>query len=303
MAKISRNFFLHVSKSSFLNKAAKRWGLKLGASQVVAGENIESMVKKVKELNHQGFVCTLDHLGEFVTSRDEALEATNHNIKTLEAITQGQLQSQLSVKLTQLGLDIERDFCLKNMYRILNTAKKHDIFVTIDMEDYQHCQMTLDMLRELRQTYKNVGTVIQAYLFRSIQDVKRLKGITLRLVKGAYQESKDVAYQDKKSIDENFFELIKTHLLSGSFTAIATHDHRVIDKVKRFVKENSISTDQFEFQMLYGFRKELQRELVNEGYQMRVYVPYGKDWFAYYMRRLAERPQNISFALKGLFSK
>ena len=303
ISKISRSFFLHVSKNSYLNKAARRWGLKLGASQVVVGDRIESMVKKVKELNNEGFLCTLDHLGEFVTSRDEAVEATNHIIKTVETIAREGLKSQISVKLTQLGFDIERDFCVQNMYRILHEAKKNQIFVTIDMEDYPHCERTLEVLKELRKTFTNVGTVIQAYLFRSEQDVIEWKGIPLRLVKGAYNESKTVAFQDKKVIDENFIKLINLHLLSGSFTAIATHDHHIINKVKEIVQEHRIPNDRFEFQMLYGFRKELQRNLVKEGYSLRVYVPYGEDWFAYYMRRLAERPQNISFALRGFFSK
>ncbi|WP_428911195.1 proline dehydrogenase family protein [Niallia sp. Krafla_26] len=301
--KISRNFFLHVSKNILLNKAAKRWGLRLGASQVVAGDCIEQMVSKVKELNKDGFVCTLDNLGEFVMSKEEAVAATEQIIQTLEAISKNKLNSQLSVKLTQLGIDIDRKFCVQNMYRILNTAKKYQIFVTIDMEDYSHCELTLDVLAELRKTYNNVGTVIQAYLFRSVQDVKNLKGIPLRLVKGAYKESNNVAYQDKRLIDENLLELIKIHLLSKSYTAIATHDHQLIDRVKKIVEENEISPDQFEFQMLYGFRNELQQQLLSEGYRVRVYVPFGTDWFAYYMRRLAERPQNITFALRGFFSK
>ncbi|WP_338471961.1 proline dehydrogenase family protein [Niallia sp. XMNu-256] len=301
--KLSKNFFLSISKNGLLNRAAKRWGLRLGASQVVAGDCIDSMVKYVKELNDQGFVTTLDHLGEFVTSRAEAIEATNQNIKALETIAKEGLNSQLSVKLTGLGYDVDRDLCIQNMDRILNTAKNHQIFVTIDMEDYNHCEGTLDILKELRKTYTNVGTVIQAYLFRSEQDVRELEGIPLRLVKGAYKESKEVAIQDKQKIDDNFLQLIKLHLLSGSFTAIATHDHRMIEKVIEFVNEQSIPKDRFEFQMLYGFRKELQHELIKAGYSMRVYVPYGKDWFAYYMRRLAERPQNISFALRGFFSR
>ena len=302
-AKVLKDFFLHVSKNTLLNKAAKRWGLKLGAAQVVAGDGIDSMVGKVKELNQEGLLCTLDHMGEFVTSKEDAIDATNQNIKTLETISREKLNSQLSVKLTQLGIDIDQAFCKENMLRILNTAKKHNLFVTIDMEDYEHCQRTLVLLAELRKQYENVGTVIQAYLYRSQEDVKALQGVTLRLVKGAYKESKDVAYQNQESIDDNFFDLIKAHLISGSYTAIATHDHHIIEMVKGFVKEHKIPRDRFEFQMLYGFRKELQHELVKEGYQMRVYVPFGNDWFAYYMRRLAERPQNISFALKGLFSK
>ena len=303
LAKVLRAFFLHVSKNAILNKAAKRWGLKLGAAQVVAGDDIESMVGKVKELNQQGLLCTLDHMGEFVTSKEEAIDATNQNIKTLETIAREELNSQLSVKLTQLGIDFDQAFCKENMLRILHTAKKYNLFVNIDMEDYEHCQKTFDLLAELRKQYDNVGTVIQAYLYRSQEDIKALQGVILRLVKGAYKESKDVAYQDQESIDDHFFELIKARLLSGNYTAIATHDHHIIEKVKVFIKENEIPRDIFEFQMLYGFRKELQHELVKEGYQVRVYVPFGNDWFAYYMRRLAERPQNIRFALKGLFSK
>jgi proline dehydrogenase len=205
--------------------------------------------------------------------------------------------------MTQLGLDIDRSFCVENMRRILETAKKYDNFVRIDMEDYAHCQMTLDILRELRETFDNVGTVIQAYLFRAEQDVKELKGIPLRLVKGAYQESPTVAFQDKAQIDENYMRIIEEHLLSGTYTAIASHDHNIIAKVKEFAHKNNIPRTQFEFQMLYGFRTDMQLSLAKEGYTMRVYVPFGNDWFGYFMRRLAERPQNVAFALKGFFSK
>jgi proline dehydrogenase len=303
LAMLSKNFFLYISQNKLLNKAAKKWGFKLGAAQVVAGESIKDMTLKVRELNEKGLVCTLDHLGEFVLRREEAEEATDYNIKTLEAIGREGLNSQLSVKLTQLGLDIDQEFCLENMRRILETARSHHIFVTVDMEDYAHCHLTIDMVKKLRQTYENVGTVIQAYLYRSENDIKELKGIPLRLVKGAYKESSKVAIQDKTEIDCNYLLLIKEHLMSGSFTAIATHDHNIIEKVKEFAKVNAIPRDQFEFQMLYGFRKELQLSINEEGYKMRVYVPFGRDWFGYYMRRLAERPQNIAFALKGIFKK
>ncbi|MEH7545963.1 MULTISPECIES: proline dehydrogenase [Bacillaceae] len=303
LAEVSKNVFLYASQSKGLNKAAKKWGLRFGASQVVAGDTIESAIKKVQELNKKGLVCTLDHLGEFVSSREEAIEATEYNIRTLEAIAKAKGNSNLSVKMTQLGLDIDRDFCLGNMRRILETAKKYNNFVRIDMEDHAHCQITLDILRELRQTYDNVGTVIQAYLFRSHQDVKDLKGISLRLVKGAYKESPEVAYQEKEKVDENYLKIIEEHLLSGSYTAIASHDHNIIAKVKEFTRKNNIPRNQFEFQMLYGFRTDLQLRLVQEGYKMRVYIPFGNDWFGYFMRRLAERPQNVTFALKGLFSK
>ncbi len=300
---LSKEFFLFLSKSRLLNRAAKKWGLKLGASQVVAGNSIDAMIVKVRELNEKGLVCTLDHLGEFVSSEEEASVATAAAIRTLEAIEKEGLNSHLSVKLTQLGVDIDREFCVNNMCSILETAQKYENFVRIDMEDYSHYKITLDILQELRETFQNVGTVMQAYLFCAEEDMQKLQGIPLRIVKGAYKESPKVAFQHKKEIDENFMKLIKIHLLSGSYTAVATHDHHIIAQVKQFVEEQKIPRDHFEFQMLYGFRTEIQQSLANEGYKMRVYVPYGSDWFAYYMRRLAERPQNVSFALKGLFLK
>ncbi|MCM3537468.1 proline dehydrogenase family protein [Priestia endophytica] len=303
LANVSKNVFLHASQNRVLNKAAKKWGLRFGAGQVVAGDTIEGAMKKVRELNEKGLVCTLDHLGEFVSSREEATEATQYNVRTLEAMAANGVDCNLSVKMTQLGLDIDRSFCLDNMRRILDTAKQYNNFVRIDMEDYAHCQMTLDILRELRETYDNVGTVIQSYLFRAEQDVKDLKGVPLRLVKGAYQESPTVAFQNKEDVDKNYVRIIEEHLLSGSYTAIASHDHNIIEKVKEMVGKYNIPRTQFEFQMLYGFRSELQLSLVQEGYKVRVYVPFGKDWFGYFMRRLAERPQNVAFALKGFFSK
>lgn len=303
LSKVSRNVFMFASKNKAMNKVAKKWGLRLGASQVVAGSTIEAAIATVRELNKKGLVCTLDHLGEFVSSREEALEATEYNMRTLEAIAESGVDCNLSVKLTQLGLDIDDTFCLGNVLRVVEAAKRTNNFVRIDMEDYSHCQKTLEILRELSKLYDNVGTVIQAYLFRSQQDIIDLRGKPLRLVKGAYKELPDVAFQDKKEVDENYFNLIKLHLLNGSYTAIATHDHEIISKVIAFVKEHEISSNQFEFQMLYGFRTDMQLQLVQEGYKMRVYVPFGDDWFGYYMRRLAERPQNVAFAFRGLFSK
>ncbi|MFF2876417.1 proline dehydrogenase family protein [Gottfriedia sp. NPDC057991] len=300
---ISKKFFLRISQSKKLNKAARKWGLKFGAGQVVAGETIDTAIAKVKELNLKGLCCTLDHLGEFVSSKDEAKVATDYCIQTLNAIKKSNVNCNLSLKLTQLGLDIDFDFCLENMKIIVSKAKQYDIFVRIDMENSSRNQITLDLLKELRKEYENVGTVIQAYLFRSEQDVKELSGIPLRLVKGAYKEPVHLAIQDISEIDENYLNIIKIHLLSGTYTAIASHDHVIINKIKEFIKQENIPKSQFEFQMLYGFRNELQLSLVSEGYKVRVYVPYGDDWFGYFMRRLAERPQNVSFALKGFFSK
>lgn len=280
-----------------------KWGPKLGAKQVIAGETIQEAMETVKKLNEYGLVCTVDHLGEFVYSREEATASANHCIKALEAMEGAGVDCNLSLKLTSLGLDVDRNLCRDNMVRILETAKKYNNFVRIDMEDYTHLEATLELLHELRQSYDNVGTAIQAYLYRSESDVRRLKGVNLRLIKGAYKESPEVAMQKQAEVDRNYLNMIKVHLLNGSYAAIATHDHRVIAEIKAFTIENGIPKDQFEFQMLYGFRTEMQKEIAREGYKMRIYVPFGEDWYGYYMRRLAERPQNVRFAIKGLLSK
>ncbi|SDI76886.1 L-proline dehydrogenase [Alteribacillus bidgolensis] len=303
MKNLSRNFFLFLSQNQTLNKSAKRWGWKLGASRVVAGEDINSAMQAVQQLNEDGIMCTVDHLGEFVTDENEALKSAEYCIKTLDAIVSKNVDCNLSLKLTQLGLDIDQKICMYNMENILSAAKKYGIFVRIDMEDFSHYPATIDILKKLRMKYDNTGTVIQAYLHRASADVEALKGIPLRLVKGAYKEPPEVALQKKSDIDNNFIHIIKQHLCNGSYTAIATHDHHIIEKVKKFVQENNIPRDLFEFQMLYGFRVEMHKTLAAEGYRFRTYVPFGKDWYGYFMRRLAERPQNVAFAFKGFFSK
>ena len=298
-----KNFFLFLSQNKSLNQAAKKWGLRFGASRFVAGESIREAIEKVKALNKQGLTCTLDHLGEFVFSREEAIESADYCIKTLDAIHKAGVDSNLSLKLTQIGLDIDMDLCRDNMRRILDTAKKYGNFVRIDMEDYGHCQQTLDLLAELRRDYNNVGTVIQAYLYRAEQDVEDLRGVPLRLVKGAYKESAQVAYPDKKDVDENYKRLIEKHLLNGSYAAIASHDDQIIAFTKQLAEKHGIPRSQFEFQMLYGIRTQSQVDLAKEGYKMRVYVPYGNDWYGYFMRRLAERPSNVAFVLKGMVTR
>lgn len=305
MEALLKNLFLVLSKNQSLNRLAQKWGMHFGAHRVVAGETIEEAIQKVRELNKQGLACTMDHLGEFVFTEQEANEAADYCIKTLEAIAASKVNCNLSLKMTQLGLDISRDLCMMNMRKILDTAVKYTNFVRIDMEDYAHYPITLDILNELRQTYDNVGTVIQAYLYKSEDDVRHLgrRHVNLRLVKGAYKESPEVAFPDKKDVDENYKKLIALHLESGSYTAIATHDDHIIAFTKELEKKHGYSRDQFEFQMLYGIRTSTQIELVREGYRMRVYVPYGNDWYGYFMRRLAERPANVAFVIKGLFRK
>ncbi|MFC3040458.1 proline dehydrogenase family protein [Virgibacillus xinjiangensis] len=301
MANLTKDFFIGLSNNRVLNESAKKWGFRMGAEKFVAGTNMDSVADTVHELNRRGICCTLDHLGEFVTEKEEALEAKEECIHILEKIHADELDCHLSVKLTKLGLDIDESFCIENMKELLAVAEQYGIFINIDMEDYSHYQQTIDVLQLLRKDYENVGTVVQSYLFRTQNDLEGLKDVRLRLVKGAYKESPDVAYHDKKAIDENFLSIAKQRLLGDAFTSIATHDHFIISELKDFVKEHQIDKDTFEFQMLYGFRNDLQFALAEEGYNFCTYIPFGTDWFGYFMRRLAERPQNMNLVLKDTF--
>ncbi|SEM89143.1 proline dehydrogenase family protein [Paenibacillus sp. OV219] len=303
MEMMLRNMFQALGKSRSANRLAKKYGLRFGAARFVAGETIKQSIEAVRNLNDDGRVATLDHLGEFVFSEAEAAESADMCIQTLDAIANSGVQSNLSLKMTSLGLDISKELCVSNMKRILSRAQMHNNFVRIDMEDHAHCQVSLDIYRELRQEFDNVGIVIQAYLFRTEQDIVDLNELNanLRLVKGAYKESPEVAFPEKKDVDENLKKIIKQHLLNGNYAAVASHDEAIINYTKTLVQENGIAKDRFEFQMLYGICEDLQKQLTGEGYRVRVYVPYGVDWFGYFMRRLAERPANVWFVLKNMF--
>ncbi|KGX84893.1 proline dehydrogenase family protein [Pontibacillus litoralis] len=305
MQALSKNFFLYLSNNKTLDRLAKRWGPKFGASQIVGGETFEEAIPLIKQLNEQGLHLTVDHLGEFVNSEEVAKERAHECVETIRHIHQHQLNSEVSLKLTSLGLDIRHDLVWDNMIMIMEEAKKCNVVVTIDMEDSTRTEKTLDIYKSLKEKYDNVGTVIQSYLYRTDQDIDDLNTYNpyLRLVKGAYKEPSDVAFTDKPDVDNNLKHIIKKNLLNGHYTAIASHDDAMIDFTKQFAKENNIQTDQFEFQMLYGMRNQTQLDLVKEGYKVRVYLPYGDDWYGYFMRRLAERPANVAFALKGVFKK
>jgi proline dehydrogenase len=305
MEQAMRDFFLFLSKNKAATKMAKKYGLRFGASRFVAGETIELATAVIKNLNKQGLCVTIDYLGEFVDNVAEANDMADNAIIAIKAIGKEKLDSQLSLKMTSMGMDISDETIMSNMRRILDAAKENNVFVTIDMEDYARCQKTLDIFKELRKDYDNVGTVIQSYLYRTVGDMEDLNQFhpNLRLVKGAYKESPEVAFPDKKDVDDNYKKIIKMHLLNGNYTAVASHDDAMIEYTKQLVKEYNIPNDQFEFQMLYGIRTERQLELVKEGYKMRVYVPYGTDWYGYFMRRLAERPANVAFVLKGMLKK
>lgn len=299
----AKNFFISLSENKMLNTAAQKWGLKLGAQSVVAGTNVEEMIASVKDLNRQGISATIDNLGEFVFDKAEATAAKEQILQVIEAIHAHEVDAHISLKPTQIGLDIDYDFCKENLREIVEKASAYDIFINIDMEDYGHLQPSFDLIDELAKDHDHIGTVIQSYFYRASDDIKKYKNYRLRIVKGAYRESEEVAYQDKKDIDRHFIDLIEYHLLHGKFTSIATHDHEIINHVKQFVKDNQISKDSFEFQMLYGFRKDLQLELAKEGYRFCTYVPFGTDWYGYFMRRLAERPQNLNLVVKQTFNK
>ncbi|WP_409294295.1 proline dehydrogenase family protein [Peribacillus sp. SCS-26] len=298
-----KDLFISLSQNEFLNSAAKKYGLKLGAQSVVAGTNLEETIQSIKELNAHGISCTVDNLGEFVFEKEKAREAKEQILAVIEAINESGVDAHISLKPSQVGLDIDYDFCLDNIREIVELADRYDIFVNMDMEDNKRLQPSFDILDELSARYDNVGTVIQAYFFRAVEDIKKYKNLRLRLVKGAYKEPAELAYQDKKEIDENFINLIEWHLLNGKFTSIATHDHRVIHHVKEFVRVHNIPNEKFEFQMLYGFRKDMQLKLASEGYNFCTYVPFGQDWYGYFMRRLAERPQNLNLVAKQVFNK
>ncbi|MFS0576343.1 proline dehydrogenase family protein [Sporosarcina sp. 179-K 3D1 HS] len=298
-----KDLFIGLSQNQFLNSAAKKYGLKLGAQNVVAGTNIEETIESIKELNAHGISCTVDNLGEFVLKKDEATAAKEQILEVIEAIHEHEVDAHISLKPTQLGLDIDFQFCLSNLREIVEKANSYSIFVNIDMEDHTHLQPSFDILDELSTKHSNIGTVIQAYFYRAEEDIKKYKDYRLRIVKGAYKEPEEYAYQDKKDIDANFIKLIEYHLLNGTFTSVATHDHHIINHVKRFVKEHNIPLAKFEFQMLYGFRRDMQLELAKEGYNFCTYVPFGSDWYGYFMRRLAERPQNLNLVVKQVFNK
>lgn len=304
-----RALFLWLSNSKFLYRLTARSRLaQRAARRFVAGETIGHLIDVIRKLNASGIVATADHLGENVSSEADAQRAANAYIELLNQIDKAGVHSHASLKLTQLGLDIGNDFCRDNVARILSKAREINTFVRIDMESSAYTDRTLHVYRSLCEEFDNVGIVIQSYLYRSKDDVKLLiqQGAKVRLCKGAYNEPSDVAFPQKTDVDKSYVTL--THMLlsdearaRGTYAAIATHDENMIDAAKAYAAEHKIPHDQFEFQMLYGIRRNLQAQLAQDGYAMRVYVPYGTEWYPYFMRRLAERPANVWFILSNLF--
>lgn len=280
---------------------SNRIGLQM-ARRFVAGETLGEAFVAVRDLNSRGMTATLDHLGENVTSLPAAQQATDDACAIFQAIARAGVQCNVSLKLTQLGLDLGTDTAIRNLDRILEVAAESGNFVRIDMEGSQYTDRTLDLFFREYERHKNVGTVIQSYLYRSGSDLERLidAGARVRLVKGAYLEPPTVAYQRKEDVDAGFVHLMQMLLARGNYPAIATHDEAMIAATQRFAQQHGIARDRFEFQMLYGVRRDLHLRLVQQGYRVRIYVPYGTEWYPYFMRRLAERPANVMFVLRSI---
>lgn len=304
----SKALFHALARVDLLRRVASRHGMRPGgfARRFIAGESVEEAIAAVADLQARGLRLTLDYLGESVASFEEAQSAAHEYVRIIHAIVRSGIERNISLKLTQLGLDVDRATAVDNMRRILEPADQHGFFVCIDMENSAYTDRTLQVLETLwQQGHRSIGTVIQSCLIRSPRDVARLNamGVRVRLVKGAYKEPKTVAYQDKRRVDAAFVELMRELLDHGTFPAIATHDPAMIAETKRHAARQGYGMDRFEFQMLYGIRRDLQAALVAEGYGMRVYVPFGRQWFPYFMRRLGERPANIAFVLRGLLAE
>lgn len=276
------------------NKLAKKF-----AGRFVAGETLEEALSTVRALNDKGITASLDLLGESVTNEREAHAAANEYLKILDRIHEQHLDANVSVKLTAMGLDISEELCVGIMHDVLGRAHAYNTFVRLDMESSAYTERTLRLFEErLYPAYKeNVGIVLQSYLYRTSSDVERAiqTKCRVRLCKGAYKEPASVAFPDKHEVDANYVKCMHLLLEQGNYPGIATHDPVIIADAKRFVADHEIDRSRFEFQMLYGVRRDLQEQLVKEGYRMRVYVPFGGQWYPYLMRRLAERPANVAF--------
>ena len=271
------------------------------ARRFVAGETLDEAITAARACNSQGMYTSLDYLGENVATVADAQRARDAYLEIFDRIAQERLHANVSCKLTQLGLDLSAEFCEGLLLSIVERAAGYESFLRVDMESSAYTQRTLEVVKRVRARNPAVGTVIQSYLYRSEGDVQDLLtyGCRVRLCKGAYKETDEVAYARKKDVDGNYVRLMQMLLPSGFYHAIATHDPRMIAQTIRFAAAKQISKDDFEFQMLYGVRTDLQRQLVKDGYRLRIYIPFGKDWFPYFMRRLAERPANLGFFLRN----
>jgi proline dehydrogenase len=306
----SKAFFQTLSHSRTLKRLASRYGMsgpRPFARRFIAGEDVDAAINAVRQLESQGLHQTLDHLGESVTTLGGTETCTREYLSLIQDVARAGIERNISLKLTQLGLDVDRAICVDNLRRILASADRHGFFVRVDMEGSPYTEATLQIVETVwRHGNRGVGVVLQSCLRRTEQDFERVLalGARIRLVKGAYREPKTVAYQQKAEVDAAYIRLARRMLVEAAPpAAIATHDEAIIAEVKRFAEQNGIVRDRYEFQMLYGIRRDLQASLTAEGYRVRVYVPFGKEWFPYFMRRLGERPANVGFVLRSLVTE
>jgi proline dehydrogenase len=301
----SKAFFHLLARIDPLKALASRYGMRHPSSfarRFIAGESIEEAIAAAREVEGRGFLQTLDYLGESVTSLAAADAATREYLRIIDAVVASGIGRNLSLKLTQLGLDVDRASAIDNLRRIFDSAD--GFFLRIDMESSAYTDVTLDIFETLwNHGYRNMGVVLQSELHRSEKDARRViaLGARIRLVKGAYREPKAIAYQKKADVDAAYVRLLKLLLSEGNYPAIATHDPAMIDIAKQHAAQHKIALDRFEFQMLYGIRRDIQHALVADGYRVRVYIPFGREWFPYFMRRLGERPANVAFVLRSVF--
>jgi proline dehydrogenase len=301
-----RSLFLFLSRRKLLRRWIETSAFARRLSRrFVAGETLGEALLGCRRLKSENISATLDHLGESITSLAESAEARDHYLTALGALRNAGLEANVSIKLTQFGLDYSYDECKSNVEQLVARARGMSGFVRVDMESSEYTDRTIQLVRELHSQHRCVGVVVQAYLYRSLKDVESLcnEGIRVRLCKGAYLEPANVAFPKKADVDANYVRLMKTLLDSGAYPAIATHDPAIIAEAKSYVTARRIPHDAFEFQMLYGIRRDLQRRIVAEGFRLRLYVPFGRAWYPYYMRRLAERPANVLFILRNLFRR
>lgn len=278
--------------------------VRIFANRYIAGEQLSDAVSLVKKLNSEGIYATIDVLGESIKNIDEAINAKKKCIEVLEAIEAHQLNANLSIKPTQMGLAIDEEFALQQISEIVRKAKSYNNFVRIDMEDSPYTDATIRVFKKIKELIGNVGIVLQAYLRRTFNDALELNklGTNYRLCKGIYIEPEKIAYKDKQEIRDNFLKVLKLMFTNGNYVGIATHDDYLIENSYKMIKELNIPKDKFEFQMLLGVKEELARKINSDGYKVRIYVPFGKDWYAYSIRRLKENPQIAGYVFRNIFS-
>ena len=303
---VTRSALIYLSRQEGLKEFATRFRLfKKLTTRFIAGENIEEAVAAIRDLNTRGCTASFDHLNESVTNTAETEAEVREYLDVLARIDDSGIDSNVSIKLTQFGLEIDPELAHRNARRVVEDGARRGNFVRIDMEQSSVTQATIDVFKRMRAEFglNDVGIVLQSYLYRTMDDARALLKIParIRICKGAYNEPAEVAYPNKKDVDDNYVRVMQLLLASGAYHGIATHDPKMIDATIDFAQKEGIGKEAFEFQMLYGIRRDLQEQLARDAYRMRVYVPYGKHWYPYFMRRLAERPANIWFVMKNLW--